>query len=921
MSDKLPRADVVSEGDTPAHKPFVPPESNMRELTPVTLIMGSILGVVFALSSVYLGLKVGLTVSASIPVAVLSITLFRWLRMRGTILENNIVQTTGSAGESLAAGVAFTLPSLLLMGFDMELVRVLLVALLGGLIGVLMMIPLRHGLIVKEHGKLTYPEGTACADVLIAGEKGGTEATTIFTGFFIGLIYSFLSLITRVWGEVSTIAVDMGGKLKKATIGFEVSPTMLGVGYIIGPRVSANMLAGGLLAFVVLIPMIAQFGGESVAALSPGDLRTQYVLYIGAGAVATGGFIALGRSIPTIISAFRRGLGNLGASARDASVPRTEQDLSMKVVLGGSAVIVVASAVAPVLDISFVSAILVVLFGFFFVTVSSRITGEIGSSSNPISGMTIATLLLTCGLFVLAHWTGVGYKAMALTTAALVCVAASNGGTISQDLKTGYLVGATPRKQQIAILVGVITSAVAIGFTMLMLNTSRTTYQGVRYERVALSAAQIGNQTGTGPDGQHYRVAYLREEVSVDQDLKDVPEGRYLVNDAGELMYQVEPTTSGYPWRLEEATGRIPDDVIKTEDAKLKKGEEAPFELGTNRRPYRVIVLPVAIGDVAAGRYLVNPAGQIVYAARQVTTYRPVRQEGVTIPVGTLNPETEIGPDGQTYHVFDRHLQTVPRGKYLVNEAGELAFRVDSSVGDYPWKLEAATGTLPQERIDQTLEKMKKEMIESGQSGVAALQTDLGIDRKPYRVIDLGESKEGPRPGRYYIDDQNQIAYYARPLAKYDAPKAHLFQLIIDGVLGGKLPWGLVLIGVFIAIILELVGVASLPFAVGLYLPVSTSGAIFVGGAVRWMVDRKRKDLSAAESEFSPGMLMASGLIAGGAITGVVQSVILTAGVDKGFDLSDDLPASLVLNETWWPLLPFLLMGAALYWVALRKKA
>src|SRR5436190_581938 len=239
------------------HKPFVPPEANIRELTPVALIVGALLGIVFAASSVYLGLKVGLTVSASIPVAVLSITVFRWLRLRGTILENNIVQTTGSAGESLAAGVAFTLPSLLLMGFDMELLRILLVALLGGLIGVLMMIPLRHGLIVKEHGNLTYPEGTACADVLIVGEKGGTE----------------------------------------------VSPPMLGVGYIIGPKVSANMFAGGLLAFMVLIPLIAQYGGQTVAQMSPGAIRTNYILYIGAGAVATGGFIALGRSIPTIISA------------------------------------------------------------------------------------------------------------------------------------------------------------------------------------------------------------------------------------------------------------------------------------------------------------------------------------------------------------------------------------------------------------------------------------------------------------------------------------------------------------------------------------------------------------------------------------------------------------------------------------------
>jgi putative OPT family oligopeptide transporter len=460
----------------------------VRELTWVGLLMGSALGVLFALSSVYLGLKVGLTVSASIPVAVLSITLFRWLRLRGTILENNIVQTTGSAGESLAAGVAFTLPSLLIMGFELEFMRVLLVALLGGLIGVLMMIPLRHGLIVKEHGHLAYPEGTACADVLIVGERGGTDAKTVFIGFFVGLFYTFMNLINRLWSDTATFAIDFWGRLKGAVMAFEVSPPMLGVGYIIGPKVSANMLAGGLLAFVILIPLIHTFGDsmltpmypettKTIAQMSAYQIRSNYILYIGAGAVATGGFIALGRAIPTIISAFRGGLANLQAGKGQAKVvvARTEQDLSMKLVLGGSLGIAVAIWLAPVLQINLVSAVLIVLFGFFFVTVSSRITGEIGSSSNPISGMTVATLLLTCGLFVLVGWTGVEYKAMALTTAALVCVAASNGGTISQDLKTGYLVGATPRLQQIAILVGVVTSAIVIGATLLLLNESAST--------------------------------------------------------------------------------------------------------------------------------------------------------------------------------------------------------------------------------------------------------------------------------------------------------------------------------------------------------------------------------------------------------------------------------------------------------------
>src|SRR5688572_7786428 len=307
MSTEQPRAEAIKG----AHQPYVPADQIIPELTVRAVILGVLLGIVFAASSVYLGLKVGLTVSASIPIAVLAITLFRWLRIKATILENNIVQTTGSAGESIAAGVAFTLPSLLIMGFELELVRVLLVALLGGLIGVLMMIPLRQGLIVKEHGKLAYPEGTACADVLIVGERGGTAATTVFTGFFVGLGYAFLNLITKLWADVAQFQVEFGGRLKKGMIAFEVSPPMLGVGYIIGPKVASNMLAGGMLAFLVLIPLIAQFGGAEVAAKGAYALRNDYVLYIGAGAVATGGFIALARSLPTIVNAFRRGMGNL----------------------------------------------------------------------------------------------------------------------------------------------------------------------------------------------------------------------------------------------------------------------------------------------------------------------------------------------------------------------------------------------------------------------------------------------------------------------------------------------------------------------------------------------------------------------------------------------------------------------------------
>lgn len=745
------------------HKPFVPPEQTMRELSFRAVAIGALLGLIFAASSVYLGLKVGLTVSASIPVAVLSITLFRWLGMKGTILENNIAQTTGSAGESIAAGVAFTLPSLLLMGFDMEFTRILLVGLLGGLVGVLMMIPLRNGLIVKEHGKLAYPEGTACADVLMAGEKGGTEAVMVFTGFFIGLGYAFLNLITKLWGEVSAFAIKAGG-LSKAMIGFEVSPPMLGVGYIIGPRVAANMLGGGLLAFVVLIPLIAAFGGPEVAAMSSGKIRNDYILYIGAGAVATGGFIALARAIPTIIAAFRAGLKNMSGSTNASSVIRTERDLPMSVVLGGAGVIALVIWIAPILQINLLTALLVVLFGFFFVTVSSRITGEIGSSSNPISGMTIATLLLTCGLFVALGWVGVDYKAMALTTAALVCVAASNGGTISQDLKTGFLVGATPRNQQLAIFVGVATSAILIGFTLQLLNNSNTTYPAVSYPGVTLKDS---GQVDQGPDGKTYKVAYLADEV----------------------------------------------------------------------------------------------------------------------PAPSTDPSAKP--------------TTLTRGKYLVNDQNEPVYRADPGVsGSYPYRLTKANGgTVTAEAL------------------ATSKEIDLGVDHKPYRVVeDKGQ--------RLLVGEDGQIAYTSSKADKFDAPKAQLFRLIIDGTLGGELPWHLVMVGVFIAIILELVGVSSLPFAVGLYLPIYTSGGIFVGGFVRWLVDRKRKS-NPAEAEFSPGMLMASGLIAGGAIAGVLNAVLIAFGLDKGLNLEHFVPSFLAgsADYQWWPMVPFVGMAAALYYIGARWKA
>jgi putative OPT family oligopeptide transporter len=698
-------------------KPYVLPSVTQREFTFRAVFIGAILGIVFAASSVYLALMVGMTVSASIPIAVLSITLFRVLG-RSTILENNIVQTTGSAGESIAFGVATTMPVFLLLGMDMKLIPILWMSLLGGILGVLMMIPLRKGLIVKEHGKLTYPEGTACADVLIVGEQGGTNALTIFMGFGIGALYKFLNAGMRLWAEIPDRMLTF---FKGASISAEVTPELLGVGYIIGPKVSANMMAGGMLSYLILIPAIKIFG-ENLSSvmfpattlikdMTPSMVRNAYVLYIGAGAVATGGIISLIKSFPTIISAFQRGFRTFIDSRKGKNIneviERTDRDLPMWVVVFGSLGLMLAIWLAPILHINAISAVLIVLFGFFFVTVSSRITGEIGSSSNPISGMTVATLLITCLLFLAVGWTGVGFRAMALSTAAIVCIAASNGGTISQDLKTGFLVGATPKYQQLGIMIGVIASALIIGWIVIVLNNAYTTIVPANYPEYVANIP--GNaETQKGPDGQKYRVLHISEPIG------NVLVGKYLIDESNHIRYFVDPGIAG---TVSEVNGK--------------------------------------------------------------------------------------------------------------------------------------------------------------------------------RVI------------------------------KFDAPKARLFSLIIDGILTQKLPWGLVLIGIFLALVMELVGVSSLPFAVGLYLPISSSAPIMAGGLIRAIVDKKRKGTS-MEAEFSPGVLMSSGFIAGAAIMGVFialagQPLELLTGfnIDQKIDLSGYLGG--LAAADWFALIPFIILMFILYRVGVAK--
>src|SRR5215203_5124520 len=475
----------------PAFQPYVPATQSPAELTVKAVIIGVLFGLLFGASTVYLGLRAGLTVSASIPIAVLAISVLK--RLGGsTILENNIVQTIGSAGESIASGVVFTLPALLFLlphgpGY-FQYYQITLCAFAGGVLGVLMMVPLRRALIVKEHGALPYPEGTACADVLVAGEQGGNMAKAVFMGLGVGAAWKALSWIVQLTRTAIGYTMARGSFFPNATINVDISPEYMGVGYVIGPRIAGVMFAGGVLSWLVLLPLLTIMGnymtvpfppvppsGLRIDQMSAGQLWSAYIRYTGAGAVLASGLITLARTIPTIISSFRDSVKDFSGGAT-AVKTRTERDIPMLIVLGGSLALAIFLAVAPAMPTqgNFLAAVLIVIFGFFFVTVSSRITGLIGSSSNPISGMTIATLILTCTIFVALGWTGDAYSPVALCVGAVICIAAANAGATSQDLKTGYIVGATPRYQQIGLLIGVVTASLVIGVTTLYLHSVMT---------------------------------------------------------------------------------------------------------------------------------------------------------------------------------------------------------------------------------------------------------------------------------------------------------------------------------------------------------------------------------------------------------------------------------------------------------------
>ncbi len=594
----MANSNAQNSGTTPEFTPYVPEKTDLKELTLSAVLFGTAMGLIFAASSLYLVLKVGMTVSASIPVAVLAMTLLR--PMGKTILENNIVQTAGSAGESIAFGVGVTMPALLMLGFDMDLARVMVVSILGGLLGILAMIPLRRAFIVKMHGRpgqpgtLLYPEGVAAAQVLISGEKGGATGTTVFIGFGIAFLHKFLTVGFNLLHE--TIKVPITGINKAAVFAGDMASELLGVGYIIGFRTSAVMMAGAVLGYLVIIPTIYFVGIHAPNAIAPAtasiasweanekadlvkELRNGYLLYIGAGCVAAAGIMSMIKTLPMIFRSISSSFTSVQSTGESgaSTVKRTDNDMSMNVVVFGSLGLLAMLAVFLYPEVGMMKAVLgallVLVFGFLFVTVSARLTGEIGSSSNPISGMTVATLLLTCLIFVTFGMTSPTERVLALSIAGVVCIAASNGGTTAQSLKTGFLVGGTPKAMQYAILFGALISALVIGGTMLAFNRAGTVFvsdpeylpKDASGKVVVVSAEerarlperetyQDKSYIVFDPRREVFTVAKKDRPELIKQTEGTAPEGRYLVNsDTGEIAYLKDPTIGG---KIKELNGK-----------------------------------------------------------------------------------------------------------------------------------------------------------------------------------------------------------------------------------------------------------------------------------------------------------------------------------------------------------------------------
>jgi len=717
-------------------QPFVPADQHPPEFTFRALLLGSIFGLIFGAVTVYVGLRAALTVAASIPIAVLSISILRAFG-RASILENNIVQTTGNAGQSIASGVIFTLPALVFLGFDLEYSRIFMLALIGGWLGVLFMIPLRRQLIVQEHDALPYPEGTACADVLIAGEKGGSLASRVFLGLGLGGVYTLFQNknLFGAWPDAPEYQPDFGPQhvLKGASINANATPEYLGVGYIIGPRVAGIIFAGGVLSWLVIMPLMYFFGKDlshpiypglvPIGQMGPWDLWATYIKPMGAGAVAAAGVVTLIKTVPTIVSALAAGLKTMRPGAAGQAKPiRTENDLSMRVVIIGSLLIMVCMFLflefKPVPGAfvgwaaNLAASLLVVVFGFLFVTVSSRIVGLVGSSASPVSGMTIATLMATAAVFLMQGWTAPAFGALAIMIGGVVCIAASNSGDTSQDLKTGYIVGSTPRLQQIALMIGVVVSTVVIGFTLNLMNTGLQEFH---------AASQPWNLSASHPG------------VSVQTDAQHLPNQIRVV---------------------------APDGKTTT----------------THQKSEYILLNAIGSTELQDGKYLYSPA--------------------------------------------------------------------------------------------------------TGQIEVHWIQ-GIGSAAAP-------------------------------------APQARLMATVINGILSRKLPWGLVLIGVSLVIAVELLGIRSLPFAVGAYLPIGTTLPIFVGGVVRWLVDQAAKrhgEGADAESEISPGSLFASGLIAAGGIVGLIGVALKAYEATAGKGDILNFPHTF-LDNNYVSVVAFAALAYSLYYFA-----
>ncbi|MCK9408296.1 MAG: oligopeptide transporter, OPT family [Bacteriovoracaceae bacterium] len=664
--------------------PYISPNESPLEMSLRGIVLGAILGIVFGAASVYLGLRVGLTTSASIPIAVMAITILKKLK-GNTVLENNIVQTVGSAGESVAAAVVFTVPALIFLGFPLKTTITLLIALTGGVLGVLLMIPLRRYIIVKEHENLRFPEGTACAEIIKAGEIGGTSAAKIFKGIGLGALWKGMSNIGGFWKPSVEHSFSF---YRGSSVSLDIAPELMGVGYIIGWHTSLIMVGGGLMAAFIISPIIAFIGATSVTPIYPGtvpisemgptEIWRNYIKYMGAGAVATGGVLGLIRAFPSIwhsLTASMKQLTSERSTSSNQSGPllRTEKDTPITVVGIGSLLLILFIWLVPAFHVNLLGAILIFIFGFLFSVVSARITGIVGSSSSPLSGMTIAVLMATCLIFLAVGWTGQEYTYLALVIGATVCIAISNAGTTAQDLKTGHLLGATPSSQQLAILIGVVTSAAVIGITMLLLNESQAKELPVQ-KTFAVSPQQLG--------------------------------------------------------RAEEMEGK----------------------------------------------------------------------------------------DGKTYLLVKvQDIQGVEPGNYLVEK----------------------------------------------ESGTPVYKREDGIGGK-----DLA------------------------------APQSNLMAVLISGLLEQKLPWGLIMIGASIALFMELLGFHSLTFAVGFYLPLSTTLPIFLGGVVRRLADKKYQREPDATDE-SEGTLFSSGLIAGGALLGVAGAFLNF--IPDFVDEETGLPMPLAIGYKYLP--------------------